>query len=414
MKKWLSHIKRSQILILIFVLSFVVRTLVSLSVDPAQWPDSKAYISLAKSLAAGKGYVYDSYFSNPPEYRAPLYAFLIALVYKTAGERNFLVQLLQSLFGSIVCLLVYGIGKRLFDESAGLVAAFFVSIYPFSVYLASVLLSEQIFVLFLLLGLYFLVCGKKSLNYFLISVAGICLGLGALARPEMLIFILASGTHLLFHREFCFPRRLAAVLLLVFFSLLAISPWTIRNYIQHDEFILISTAGGKNFWQGNNSRAGATDTSVVLAGEPKEILELMNTSPSPKTIENAYWSLAFNWIKQNPGKFLYLYLRKFVNFWRVTPDNITYVQNQKLVNVFSACMLIPLYIFSLLGIVKNRSRWREYLLLYLAILSFPFGLSFFVTSFRFRMPLDSLLILLAAKGLLWIVLWRRDRIAPNS
>ena len=45
------------------------------------------------------------------------------------------------------------------------------------------------------------------------------------------------------------------MLLLILSAAAVISPWTLRNYRVHGEWILISSNGGINFWIGNNEQA---------------------------------------------------------------------------------------------------------------------------------------------------------------
>jgi hypothetical protein len=42
---------------------------------------------------------------------------------------------------------------------------------------------------------------------------------------------------------------------LAFGTAIVVLPWTIRNYVQFNKFILVSNNGGVNFWMGNNPNA---------------------------------------------------------------------------------------------------------------------------------------------------------------
>lgn len=388
------------IIILISLVSFIPRIAVSLNVNGAAWPDSWAYISIANSLVSGHGYSFESAVSKNAGYRAPLYPLFLATVFKFTGDNIFFVQLFQSLFGVITCLLVYGVGRRLFNDQTGLLAAILACVYPFLVYISSILVTEQLFVLFLLLSIYLLIRSRECLRYVFIIAAGISLGLGALTRPAMLAFVPFCGLYLFLRPGSNKARCLAAVALLFISTLFTISPWTIRNYIKHGEFILISTAGGENFWLGNNDMAKGNDSAAQSAGLPEEILSQLSESSSPKTAEEVYWRAGIDWVKKHPKRFLGLYMEKLVNFWRITPDHITNIYRQKWLRYGCVAILVPLYFFSIIGMAGNRHRYRDHMILYFVLLSFPLGLSLFVTSFRFRIPLDPVLLLFTASALL--------------
>ena len=399
-----SSIKRKFLIIaLISLAALIPRIAVSLNVNGAAWPDSWAYVSIANSLVSGHGYSFESAVNKNAEYRAPLYPLFLSMVFKFTGNNIFFVQLFQSLFGVITCLLVYGVGRRLFNDKTGLLAAILACVYPFLVYISSILVTEQLFVLFLLLSIYFLIRGRDDLRYVFILAAGISLGLGALTRPSVLAFVPFCGMYLFFRPVNNRGRCLAAAALLFLSTLLTISPWTIRNYIKHGEFILISTAGGESFWLGNNDMAKGNDSAAQLAGLPEEILSQLSESSSPKTAEEVYWRAGIDWVEKHPKRFLELYMEKLINFWRITPDHITNIYRQKWIRYGCAAILVPLYLFSIIGMLGNRYRYRDHMILYFALLSFPLGLSLFITSFRFRIPLDPVLLLFAASALLRIL-----------
>lgn len=404
MKTKLSRRKRYQIVVLIILASLISRLLVSLNVNAASWPDSESYIDIAKSLASGHGYAYESPTTIAPEYWAPLYPLFMAIIYRLSGNSNIAVQLVQCLLGMVSCLLLYAIGERLFNEWIGLIAAALSAVYPFLVYISSMLLTEQLFVLLLLLAIYLLVRSRDDLGYAFILGAGISLGLGALTRPAMLAFFPFCAVYLLLSNGIVqFKRHLVAACILLICAFLTIFPWTIRNYIKHREFILISTAAGRNLWLGNNDLAGASDRTATLVPVPDEIQHSLSELSTPKSIDNFYRKMAIRWIRENPTEFLNLYFLKFLNFWRVTPDYVTIVHKQKWINLTCIAILVPLYLLSFLGIWKNRHRWKDHLIFYCALLSFPIGLSLFITSFRFRIPLDPILLLFSASALYYIL-----------
>ena len=62
-------------------------------------------------------------------------------------------------------------------------------------------------------------------------------------------------------------RRFAKALVILACALVIIGPWTVRNYLVYDEFILTTAAGGYGLWLGNNPGAngGAHPTEEIKA-----------------------------------------------------------------------------------------------------------------------------------------------------
>ncbi len=104
------------------------------------------------------------------EKRGWLYPFFIALIYKIFGPHAHYVLLAQALIDSLTCILIYAIGKEIFNRKVGAVAAFFSAFYPAFVYYSTILYQETT-TIFLLTLFVFLLCRaisrKKPLLYFI-------------------------------------------------------------------------------------------------------------------------------------------------------------------------------------------------------------------------------------------------------
>ena len=84
--------------------------------------DSHGYDEWARRIAAG------DWFGTEVFYQAPLYPYLLAVVFKLAGNSLFIVRLLQTALGTASCLLLAHAGRRFFNERVGLVAGWFLAV----------------------------------------------------------------------------------------------------------------------------------------------------------------------------------------------------------------------------------------------------------------------------------------------
>jgi 4-amino-4-deoxy-L-arabinose transferase-like glycosyltransferase len=390
------------ILLCICVLAFVIRLGVSLMVDPSAWKDSLAYMRIASSLISGHGFSQGG-VSSSIDYRSPLYPIFLAVTYKVFGGSNLAVQVVQAILGAITCWLVYAIGQRLFNTSTGILSALIMSVYPPLVYVSGLLMSEQLFIFLLILSIFLLIRNGRNPSCRWTSLSGICLGLASLTRPAAVVLIPFFAIYLCLERTLSRKRRFILGIALVSSAFLIISSWTIRNYVRYHEFIPISTAGGFNFYLGNNDLSDGSDTNATIQlmqkGPPGDLKALLSSAPTAKAKERVYYAYTLNWIKNHPGRFLLLYVKKLANLWRLTPDNVSDILKSDTVNVFSALILIPLYVLSIIGMWLIRRSWRRLLLFYFVLISMSFGLALYITSYRFRIPLDPILILFSAYSL---------------
>src|SRR5688572_29868825 len=123
----------------------------------AYWVDEKLnrdeveYLSLARSLATGHGYVYDAHVANGPVQpfgRAPGYPVFLALVGGGAGSIDRVpisVKIAQSVAGAIGVVLIAVAAFRLGGVRSARAAAAIAAIYPPLIWVAGYAYSEAIF-----------------------------------------------------------------------------------------------------------------------------------------------------------------------------------------------------------------------------------------------------------------------------
>ena len=119
----------------------------------------------------------------PEIMRTPGYPLLLAIGLKL-GHVEGVTILLQILLSCLTCYLVYSITKQVFEqESAAVCAAFLFSIEPLSVLHSCLLLSDTLFVFFLVAALERLIraCQQGQLRHWLLS--GLALAAAVYTRP---------------------------------------------------------------------------------------------------------------------------------------------------------------------------------------------------------------------------------------
>jgi len=363
--------------------------------------DEHEYLTLARNLAAGNGFVYDAEVESgtaPRFGRAPGYPLFLAAL--DAGRpipssTPTVVKIVQSLVGAITVCLIGAIALRSAGPRAGVAAAFIAAIYPPLVWIPAYALSEALFCLVALLAIAVLQQAADSEagpgGTRLALLAGALTGFATFIRPAMLVFVPLALVWLVIRRQ---PARAAA---LAVGTALVILPWTIRNIRVHDRFVLVASEGGVTFWTGNNALARGEGDLAANPDLKRAELEFRRSYPglSAEELEPFYYRAALQWIRQHPLEWVSLVARKA--FYTVVPIGPSYAVHSakyRIASVVPYALILP---FAVMGARRLwRSPRRPSALFLLAGSTVLMCLVFFPQE-RFRIPvIDPTLIIAAA------------------
>jgi len=410
------------LLLVIVAASFAVRLayvvqLESMPTFDSPTMDEGYHLELATQINSPQGYPPEPYF------RAPLYPYFLAALWNITNHSFFGVRLIQILLGSLVPLLIYLLGARLFDRKIALWSACIAALYPTLIYYDASLLITVLEVLLSTLLLYLLYrCDGKSL--WPLIAAGVVLGLAGLARPNLLVV----GPPLILWAWFVLKpkvglkKALTSYVVVGVCTVLVILPVTIRNYVAAHDFVTIAWQGGYNFYVGNNHAANGWSARVEGIDpcwnggyfESIAIAEKETGRPLKKSEISDYWTKqAFQDVAANPAHFLSLLIAKvrlLINGYEV-PNN----QDEYVAKEFSSVLDIllwrgPLYFpygllapLGIMGLVISFREWRKFLLVYLFMASFAVSLVLFFVCARYRQPFIPFLILFSVYGIITLV-----------
>ncbi len=358
--------------------------------------DEREYLSLARSVAAGDGFVYDAIVANGPVDpfgRAPGYPVFLALVGGGRAVTDSVpgsVKAAQAVVGGAGVLLVGLLARRLAGRRAAIAAAAIAAVYPPLVWIGSYAFSEAIF---WPLGLWvghrvsFYENRKKTPDVFF---TGLLTGVAVLVRPAMLFFLPLAAIWFVWTRR----PMLAAVFLVG--AGLVIAPWTARNYAHYGRFVLVASEGGVTFWTGNHPRARGEGDLAANLDLKQEQLALRDRYPSlsEEEMEPIYYREALAWIRSHPLDWLRLELRKA--FYLVVPIGPSYTLHSTryyLASVISYATILPLAILGAVRLGRGVARTPGLWLLVASAVAVCFV---FFPQERFRIPvIDPALAVLA-------------------
>jgi hypothetical protein len=266
----------------------------------------------------------------------------------------------------------------------GLVFALFTAVYPPFVYFSALLMSETPYLLFqsLVLLLSLLTLQKRKIG--IAALLGISVGLTSLTRGVFLgiIPLLVVWLWVMLGRS---HRAILLCLVMLIFATGTIIPWTTRNWLVHNEFVLISTKIGYNLYFYNYP---SENTDFFTRNVPLPNLEGLTEVQRQKE----FLRQGIFFLTHNPylGKFV---LVKFIEFWNPLPNS-----SQTLLVVISVLSMLLLLTLTTLGLLSFMKRKRPHLniLLYgMALFYIAVALIFF-GGHRARLPAEYLLLLSSA------------------
>ncbi len=362
-------------------------------------------------------------------FRAPLYPYFLAFFYKIFGHNLYLVKLVQHILGSLSCVLIYHISKRILPLRTAFAAGLVAALYPIFIYFEGELLIVSVIVFLDLCLIWTLLSASNNPSTLKWLLAGFLLGLSAIARPNILILIpfVVFWTLFLFRRKME-PGRIAISIAVFCVGIaICVMPVLIRNYAVGRDVVPIASQAGINFYIGNNPHSDGM--AAIAPGLKKSwwggyhdairIAEQDHGRPlKPSEVSRFWLSKGLQFMKNQPWDSLLLMLKKLHLFWTAyeIPNNqdiyffggyssLFRVLVWKWKFGFPFGILAPL---SLAGIFISLRNWRRFLLLYGFIFLYMLSVTVYFVCARYRVPVIPFLIIFASLAVYQWTAWLRE------
>ncbi|MBX9653179.1 hypothetical protein K2Y11_06115 [bacterium] len=411
------------VIVLLGALAFVSRwTAIHLLHAPDSLPVSAyEHGSIARNLVEGRGFVFEFYgppgVPVPTSHQAPLVSYVLAAGYVLFGTETpasfWFVLLLQAMVASFsVIALTQAVRLASGKAMVGYVAGLLLAVYPplvVSVCHVQAVTWNLAALSFLLWGWFEIRQGSNRLGIPLF-VGGSLVAwhadpiLGGVSFLMLLALLLPPKPSLR-------SSVLAAVLIAV-----GLTPWITRNYLVHGRFVAMKDSFWYVFWQGNTAASHGTDKLAISREDRREVrgisvtksveqaqhvrekaVSVDSTLPEharldllgmPREIDrmNVFRSLILAELSARPMQYVekcLLRLRQWLWFDETNPRSYVFAYRASYLSLATVAAI---------GLFIERRRWKNWLPLFVASGGLTLLHVLVITSARFRLPIELLLI----------------------
>ena len=405
--------KIPKLVLIFFIISLVLKlgygVVIYKTETTKSFSDDWDYISYANQII-GQGIWVLDISKLSLDMIAPGFPLILAILFSIFGENYLVIIILNAILGACITPLIYYAGKNIFNEKVGLFASFWT--IPYFLYyrwVPRVLKEMWIFLLFpLIIYLVFLEAKKKkpTLRILLLSLL-----FAFFIHLDERFFVYFPFIAIIFPILNWQNLRAALMKSLIFLILVLILmvPWTIRNYKVYNRIVILTTRSefALNLSHENQGIKKILEKHYLTKEQIDSIAKGLETyNRHPVEIERIKKGI----IPKQYTKWEKWY-NEFLEFWRPCRFTPGYVGNgfrfqlrslpYNLALIFSYGILLPFFFAGIYLIFKTKNI-KGIIIFGIIIIHTFIHVFFFLVRYRYRVPIDIYIIILASCGFLWI------------
>lgn len=374
--------------------------------------DEGSYHTYATSLITGNGYRSGGSLSG----REPFLPFVLSALYAIHEPEPINGRWLMVIISSLVAPIIFLTSRELFGRNSlvPLLSSTGWTLYPPSVFYSSYILSENTSALLVVASLGgFLVAGARK-NTWMVVATGVIMALAGLNRSSFVLLPAALlvgqlAFTLLGNIKWSWTWKMWAVGITSF--LITMTPWTVRNYLEHDRFLPTTTRLGYMLVLTN----GTLNDHRIQEGQYFKNFTLLDQANelSEADQDGLLRHLAIDEMQKNWKLLPRPVLNRARHFWSWRPD--PYDHNWTRNDTLMILIWLPTLLLLITGgFIKSwRNTWPAITLI---LLTFIMVLPFWGSP-RFRYPVDPILIMGGSLGFFTLMTFGRrymQKIWPNQ
>jgi len=296
----------------------IARVLAAAATNPAG-VDFYEWGVIGRNVATGRGF---SYFANvsgaaaidslhigsalPSAFMPPGYAYLVAgalHISNSATEAVRVVQLMNIAFAALAILLVFALGRELFDARVGRIAALAFALYPVFIYQSTQVSASNLYICIEIAMLWCLARMTHDPRWQIALIAGVSSGMLAWQRAEAVLVIPFVGAFVWWQFKESKTTRRVATLLFIVPAIVLPATWIVRNSLTFGEPVAtMTTTGGFNFWIGNHEGATGSQKEYTVPAEFAAKLKALKPTDDYELVRDAeYRRAAVEYVRDHPA-----------------------------------------------------------------------------------------------------------------
>jgi hypothetical protein len=387
-----------RLFVLLIVLAFLAPRLLLLAFASG-FPisDGKWYFDRAISIALGQGYTFNGKVTAFWPIGYPGFLSLLFLGF----PRSPLTGLVANFFlsaATVVCSFYIFRYLRV-GYYWCLFGCLILSAYPTFILYQQMLLSEILTAMLIAAAILTLLNSRSNIHYLF---SGIIFGLTVLVKSQVILFVVFVPLYdMLVNRAI---RHLVKKYFFLWLGLaITVLPWTLRNIVDFDRFIIIQSNGGYNLFAGNNSMnryGGSINADELATIYPEVVSDITKPLPDEIGMNDRASAAALKFIDENPIEVLRRVPHKLFRFFNHDALPFEWIPRSNarvgrqlpwLLSLFEISFwyhttVMILAILSGIFFLADPLRTRAHYFLLCVIFSFAFVSMIFFGSGRFAVP----------------------------
>jgi len=242
------------IVVILCIIAFIARINAINMVQNVRGSDMRNYHNMANNFIENGilGYSNDGKALEPNAHVTPGYPLFLSAVYCIFGENEaedmYAVKIVQAVLSTLTVLVVFLIGKKICNNFVGLIAAMFMVMYPTFLIVATLHLTETLYIFLFVVYLYIQLIAFDTNKKWIHFITGIIFGLAVMVRPVIFPMVLVIYLYKwIVNGE---KRVIKGLLFFILGLLIIMLPWWIRNIVLFNDFIVLCTQTGNPMFAG--------------------------------------------------------------------------------------------------------------------------------------------------------------------
>jgi len=375
--------------------------------------DAAGYVAWAKHIAGG------AVMGDRAFYQAPLYPYLLAVLFKLFGASVGVIRVAQAVGGAVGCALLAMAGARLFDRRVGWIAGLMMALYAPGIFYDGIVQKAALASLLTCVLVACVAWCQANVRTWRVAVLGLVVGLLCLTRENALAWLVVLCM-------WCAVRgkgidvvvRLRRAGFVLVGALVALAPALVHNVYASNEWSVTTFQAGSNFYIGNSAEADGRYRPLVRGHESPEFEradatrlaeEALGRSLTPHEVSRYWFGRAWSNVAADPVRWVRLLGVKtlmVINAYEVADVEslAVYARSSNVLwglsRVWHFGVLFPLGVVGMVLAWRRRKPVGVYAALGVVMVA---AVAAFYVLGRYRLPLVPILVPFAAYGVVGVL-----------